>query len=305
MELGALYHRTVERWADCVCAVRDDQWDAPTPCRGWDVRALVNHLTGEDLWTVPLLEGSTIEEVGDRFDGDVLGDDPAGTSVEAAKAATTAVAERLPKGGTVQLSFGETGVAEYLWQLATDHLVHSWDLSAAIGGDRHLDPAVVAGVAGWFAEREELYRSSGAIGPRAISHDGPQGDLLAAFGRDSQWGPNHACAARFIDAFGRGDVDAVMAQVTQDCVFEATGPAPDGVRHEGADAVRAVWAQLFAETRDPLFTEEEHFVAGDRGLLRWTYSWVDDDGKPGHVRGVDVLRFRDGLVCEKFSYVKG
>ena len=305
MELGALYHRTVERWADCVCAVRDDQWDAPTPCRGWDVRALVNHLTGEDLWTVPLLEGSTIEEVGDRFDGDVLGDDPAGTSVEAAKAATTAVAERLPKGGTVQLSFGETDVAEYLWQLATDHLVHSWDLSAAIGGDRHLDPAVVAGVAGWFAEREQLYRSSGAIGPRAISHDGPQGDLLAAFGRDAQWGPNHACAARFIDAFGRGDVDAVMAQVTQDCVFEATGPAPDGVRHEGADAVRAVWAQLFAETRNPLFTEEEHFVAGDRGLLRWTYSWVDDDGTPGHVRGVDVLRFRDGLVCEKFSYVKG
>jgi len=305
MELGALYHRTVERWADCVCAVRDDQWDAPTPCRGWDVRALVNHLTGEDLWTVPLLEGSTIEEVGDRFDGDVLGDDPAGTSVEAAKAATTAVAERLPKGGTVQLSFGETDVAEYLWQLATDHLVHSWDLSAAIGGDRHLDPAVVAGVAGWFAEREQLYRSSGAIGPRAISHDGPQGDLLAAFGRDAQWGPNHACAARFIDAFGRGDVDAVMAQVTQDCVFEATGPAPDGVRHEGADAVRAVWAQLFAETRDPLFTEEEHFVAGDRGLLRWTYSWVDDDGTPGHVRGVDVLRFRNGLVCEKFSYVKG
>lgn len=305
MDLVTLYHRTVERWADCVCAVPDDQWSAPTPCSDWDVRALVNHLTGEDLWTVPLLAGSTIEEVGDRFDGDVLGDDPIGTAVEAAKAATTAVAERLRRGGTVQLSFGETDVAEYVWQLAADHLVHSWDLSCALGADRHLDPAVVAGVAGWFVQREDLYRSSGAIAPRAVSHGGDQSDLLAGFGRDSEWGPNHACVVRLADAFGRGDVDAMMAVVTDDCVFEATGPAPDGVRHEGAEAVRAVWAQMFAETTEPRFTAEEHFVAGDRGLLRWTYSWVDEQGAPGHVRGVDVLRFRDGRVCEKHSYVKG
>jgi uncharacterized protein (TIGR03086 family) len=305
MDLATLYHRTVERWADCVCAVPDDQWSAPTPCNDWDVRALVNHLAGEDLWMVPLLAGSTIEEVGDRFDGDLLGEDPIGTAVEAAKAATTAVAGRLPRGGTVHLSFGETDVAEYVWQLTADHLVHSWDLSAALGADRHLDPAVVGAVAGWFADRADLYRSSGATGPRAISHGGVQSDLLAAFGRDSEWGPNHACVVRLAEAFGRGDVDAMMAVVTDDCVFEATGPAPDGVRHEGADAVRAVWAQMFAETTEPLFTEEEHFVAGDRGLLRWTYSWVDDQGAPGHVRGVDVLRFRDGRVCEKHSYVKG
>ena len=56
--------------------VGEDQWGAPTPCADWDVRELVNHVAGEDLWTAPLLEGSTIEEVGDRFDGDLLGDDP-------------------------------------------------------------------------------------------------------------------------------------------------------------------------------------------------------------------------------------
>lgn len=305
MDLATVHHRTVERWADCVCAVGDEQWSAPTPCRGWDVRSLVNHVTGEDLWTVPLLAGSTIEEVGDRFDGDVLGDDPVAVSLDAAKAATTAVAERLPRGGTVQLSFGETDVAEYVWQLATDHLVHSWDLSAALGTDRHLDPAVVGRVAGWFAGREDLYRSSGSVGARATSHGGLQSDLLAAFGRDSEWGPNHACAVRLLDAFGRGDVDAAMAEMTDDCVFEAAGPAPDGVRHAGADAVRDAWTRMFAETRRPLFAEEEHFVFGDRGLLRWTYSWVDEHGLPGHVRGVDVLRFRDGRVSEKLSYVKG
>jgi ketosteroid isomerase-like protein len=111
--------------------------------------------------------------------------------------------------------------------------------------------------------------------------------------------------AAFSAAFGSGDVEAIMALMTDDIVFEATGPAPDGVRHVGAEAVRAVWVELFGGTRDALFTEEESFVAGDRAVLRWVFSWTGEDGSPGHVRGVDVLTFRDGLVAEKLSYVKG
>ena len=109
----------------------------------------------------------------------------------------------------------------------------------------------------------------------------------------------------FSAAFGSGDVDAIMALMTDDVVFESTGPAPDGVRRQGAEAVRAVWVELFGGTRDALFTEEESFVAGDRGVLRWRFSWTDEHGAGGNVRGVDVLTFRDGLVAEKLSYVKG
>jgi uncharacterized protein (TIGR03086 family) len=305
MDLNTLYHRTVEAWADRVNAVADDQWDAPTPCREWTVRDLVNHVVGEDRWTAPLVHGSTIAEVGDRFDGDLLGDDPVRAALEAAMEATTAVAERLPQGGTVTLSYGAEQVAEYVQQLAADHLVHAWDLAVATGGDPRLDPHLVAEVAGWFAEREQAYRGGGAIGPRGVSHGGAQPDLLAAFGRDADWGTSHAALASFSAAFGRGDVDEIMALMTDDCVFEATGPAPDGVRHEGADAVRAVWVELFSQTRDAAFAEEESFVCGDRGVLRWRFDWTDDDGRPGHVRGADVLRFRDGKVCEKLSYVKG
>lgn len=106
---------------------------------------------------------------------------------------------------------------------------------------------------------------------------------------------------RFTEAFGAQDVDGIMALMTDDVVFEATGPAPDGERHEGAAAVRAVWEALFSETRSPRFETEEFFVGDDeRALVRWRFSW---DG--GHVRGVDVLRLRDGRVCEKLSYVKG
>jgi uncharacterized protein (TIGR03086 family) len=305
MDLNTLYHRTVEAWADRVNAVPPDQWEAPTPCRDWSVRDLVNHVVGEDLWTSPLVRGSTIAEVGDRLDGDLLGEEPVRAALDAAMAATTAVAEALTRGGTVQLSYGEEQLGEYVHQLAADHLVHSWDLAAATGGDLRLDPHLVAEVAAWFAEREEQYRGAGAIDPRGVSHGGAQGDLLAAFGRDGEWGTTHAALARFSSAFGSGDVDAIMALMTHDCVFEATGPAPDGVRVEGAEAVRAVWVELFGGTPDAAFTEEESYAGGDRGVLRWRFDWTEDDGARGHIRGADVLRFRDGKVCEKLSYVKG
>ena len=108
--------------------------------------------------------------------------------------------------------------------------------------------------------------------------------------------------ARFSGAFGAGDVDAIMALMTEDVVFESTTP-PDGERHAGAAAVRGVWEELFGGTPGARFEEEERFVCGDRGVLVWRFSWAGDE--PGHVRGVDVLRFRNGKVAEKRSYVKG
>ena len=187
MELDSLYDRAVEGWSTQLATISADQWGRATPCTEWTVRDLVNHVTGEDLWTVPLVQGSTIEDVGDRFDGDVLGDDASGTALDAAGAAAAAVAARLPSGGSVHLSYGEERLEEYVWQLAADHLVHGWDLAVALGGSPRLDAEVVAGVAGWFADREEMYRSGGAIGPRTGTYDDPQADLLSRFGRDPDW----------------------------------------------------------------------------------------------------------------------
>src|SRR5664279_2198843 len=305
MDIGTLYRRTMENWAVRVNAVAPDQWDDPTPCTDWTVRDLANHVVGEDLWTVPLMRGRTIEQVGDTFNGDVLGADPIATALKAAAEAESVVLETLPSSGKVHLSYGDEEMSEYVCQLAADHLIHGWDIAAGTGGDTRLHPGLVKAVAKWFSEREDIYRSSGAIGPRATLTGNPQTDLLASFGRDAEWGPNHAALAQFSKAFGSGDVDAIMSLMTDDCVFEATGPAPDGVRHEGAVAVRGVWQEVFGQTQNATFSEEESFVCGDRAVLRWRFTWSEPDGSPGHVRGVDVLRIRDGKVAEKLSYVKG
>jgi len=110
---------------------------------------------------------------------------------------------------------------------------------------------------------------------------------------------------RFNEAFGRHDVDGVMAAMTDDCIFENTCPPPDGERYEGQDSVRTFWERFFASCPGSRFTTEEIFAAGDRCVVRWRYDWGGGNGTPGHIRGVDLFRVRGGKVAEKLAYVKG
>jgi uncharacterized protein (TIGR03083 family) len=317
-----LYRRASEEFAARVHRV-GDRWDAPTPCAGWDVRALVRHVVEEERWAVPLLAGATIEEVGDRFSGDLLGRgneagadrstgqsrsespglgspvDPVASFDRANAAALTAVEGSA--ANVVHLLFGDTPRAEYVRQLAADHLVHAWDLARALGEDDALDVEAVEAVRQWFGSSEQAYRDAGVIGSRVpVAADAdPQTVLLAMFGRARAATDALSAVQRFDAAFGAQDVDAIMAAMTPDCVFEDTTP-PDGGRHRGAAAVRAAWEKLFAGSPAGVFTTEEIVVAGDRVVTRWCY-----DFGSGHVRGVDLFTVRDGLVAEKLSYVKG
>ena len=110
---------------------------------------------------------------------------------------------------------------------------------------------------------------------------------------------------RFNEAFGRHDVEGVMASMTDDCVFENTYPPPDGARHVGQAAVRAAWEEFFSSSPGAAFTTEEIFACDDRCVVRWTYNWVDREGIPGYILGVDIFRVEGGKVAEKLSYVKG
>ena len=104
----------------------------------------------------------------------------------------------------------------------------------------------------------------------------------------------------FNEAFGRHDVDAVMALMTDDCIFENTLPPPDGERHAGQADVRRCWEQFFGGTPQARFETEEMVVAGDRAVVRWRFDWGG-----GNVRGIDLFKVRDGKVADKLSYVKG
>ena len=78
-ELIEQFQRAVDGFGRHVHAVKKNQWHDSTPDTEWDVRDLTNHVTVEQLWVPPLVGGSTIADVGDRLDGDQLGDDPLAT----------------------------------------------------------------------------------------------------------------------------------------------------------------------------------------------------------------------------------
>jgi steroid delta-isomerase-like uncharacterized protein len=110
---------------------------------------------------------------------------------------------------------------------------------------------------------------------------------------------------RFNEAFNAHDPEAMMALMTEDCIFENTFPPPDGRRYQGQAAVKSFWEEFFESSPDAQIDIEEIFFCDDRGLQRWVYRWSDSRGAAGHIQGVDVFRFQDGKIAEKLSYVKG
>lgn len=109
----------------------------------------------------------------------------------------------------------------------------------------------------------------------------------------------------FNEAFNQHDVAAMMALMSDDCLFENTSPAPDGAVYTGKEAVRQFWQEFFQQSPQAHIKIEDISGFGHRCIMRWRYDWVDAAGNTGHVRGVDLYQEKDGLICEKLSYVKG
>ncbi|MGV8967220.1 MAG: TIGR03086 family metal-binding protein [Cellulomonas sp.] len=182
-ELLSLHRVNAERFTMLVEAV-GTRWDASTPCTDWSVRDLVNHLTAEQLWAPELLAGRTIAEVGDTFDGDVLGDDPVASWRTAMAAALLSFADKEAQGRTVELSFGTRSAHEYLDQMVTDLAIHGWDLATALHVDETIDPPTVDRLLIEWTDRA-VDLAHPLFGERVPTQptDDPQTKLLAIFGR--------------------------------------------------------------------------------------------------------------------------
>ena len=178
------FRRATDGFMERARKIGADQWAASTPCREWDVRALVNHVGGEWLWVGELMSGKTIADVGSTLDGDVLGDDPVSTVGKGQASAVAAFEAPDAAERTVQLSFGDTPAMEYAQQMAADTVIHTWDLAAAIGSDATLDPDLVDYTYEYMLQVAELWRSGGAFGPACTAQDdSTQAKLLALTGR--------------------------------------------------------------------------------------------------------------------------
>jgi ketosteroid isomerase-like protein len=106
---------------------------------------------------------------------------------------------------------------------------------------------------------------------------------------------------RFNQAFMQHDGSLLDDLIAEDCVMESVEPAPDGTRYVGRDACLEFWQKL-ASNRDGAFTAEDIVAMGEHAIIRWRYHF--GPGLSQSVRGVNVMRVRDGLIIEALGYVK-
>lgn len=109
----------------------------------------------------------------------------------------------------------------------------------------------------------------------------------------------------FADAFNAHDLNAVMAHLTDDCVFEASaGPDANGEKFSGQEQVRKAFEMVFKTYPDAHWGKPKHFISGNRGFSEWLFTGTKADGTKVEVTGCDLFTFRDGKIAIKNSYRK-
>ncbi len=183
--LPDVHARALEVARATVAGIGPDQWALPSTCADWDVRALTNHLVGGNLWVPPLVEGQTIEQVGSRFDGDLLGADP----LRAYDVSATPAAEAFQAPGAmdrmVAVSYGPVPGSVYCGHRFLDVLIHGWDLAESTGQDTNLPADLVEACWDVVAPQREILEGSGMFGTEiSVPADADrQSQLLAVLGR--------------------------------------------------------------------------------------------------------------------------
>ena len=197
MESIALHHQATAAVAPIIARARPTDLALSTPCPGWDLRALLEHMAGQDAGFAAAVRAGDGEDVpAEAFAPRPLGPDAAGTWADAATELDSAFAEAAAEpGSTVWLAeFGrrfplETVVGFHL----LDVLVHGWDVAAALGVAVDYDEELVAAS---LAQAERVptgpvREEPGAPFAPALPHGSrdPWERTLTLVGRNPMWAP--------------------------------------------------------------------------------------------------------------------
>jgi uncharacterized protein (TIGR03086 family) len=185
VDLPEVHARALDCTHGFVAGVAGAQWDQESDCGGWTVRELVNHIVSGNDWAVELAGGKTIEEVGDRLDGDVLGDDPVGAYDRSAAGAAAAFRAPGAMDAPCAVSYGPVPGSVYCGHRFLDVLVHGWDIAVSTGQPTALPPDLVDACLAVLEPQLDMLMASGMFGEMvAVADDAdPQTRLLGVLGR--------------------------------------------------------------------------------------------------------------------------
>ncbi|HXW38668.1 MAG TPA: TIGR03086 family metal-binding protein [Acidimicrobiales bacterium] len=177
-EVGERYGRIADAFDVRLVGIGPEQWDVPTPCNEWDVKALVDHVirTHEQVLAGvggAAAEGQPAAALGDRWSA-------------ATEQVRAALSDPASASTTVSGMFGEQPFESLVSRLlCADTLFHTWDLARATGQDERLDPDGVVMAMEFLTPLDEAIRRPGGFAPKIEPATGadPQTRLLNFGGR--------------------------------------------------------------------------------------------------------------------------
>jgi uncharacterized protein (TIGR03086 family) len=172
-------------FAERLRLVTADDWERPTPCAGWDVRALVNHVVGANRRHTMLLHGASAEAADATRSVDHLGSDPIGAFISTSAELAAAFSEEGALTRTVHHPAGDRSGADLVGMRVLDLAVRAWDLARAIGADDALPSDIVEFLLALVPRFDREWQQGGF--PPAVVDAGtdasPQDRLLQHLGR--------------------------------------------------------------------------------------------------------------------------
>lgn len=187
MDLKELHKKAGKSTGQFIAGIKKDQRKRTSNCSDWSVEELVNHIVEENLWVPKILEGKTVEEVGNRFEGDMLKNNPLRAWKESFAAAHSALEQLDSLEKTVHLSYGDVPTRRYIEERIMDIAIHGWDIAVSTNQKETLNAELTEGVYEIaLPHREEFKELRGSLFANEISVPDTadlQTKLLAFLGR--------------------------------------------------------------------------------------------------------------------------
>jgi uncharacterized protein (TIGR03086 family) len=185
MDIAAAHRKALTSTRAIIAGVRPDQLSEPTVNEGWDVAELLSHIVYGNRWVPPLVSGQTIEEVGDRLEGDQLAGGPLAAYDASAEPAAAAFEAAGALDAPCAVSYGPVPGSVYAGHRFIDVFIHGWDLAAATGQDTTLDADLMQACREIIEPQLEAFRGAGAFaGPLPVPPGATgQTRFLAMLGR--------------------------------------------------------------------------------------------------------------------------
>jgi uncharacterized protein (TIGR03086 family) len=161
-----------------VHAAPADSWGNAAPCEGWTARDVVVHVADNLAGVAAGLSAGEPAKVG--ADDDIV------AAWDNARTAFTAALETGDLNANLPGPFGPMPAEQLIGRLiATDVLVHTWDLARAVGGDESLPADAVAQAYSGLKPMDAMIRQPGVFGPKTEVPEGAsaQTEFLCFLGR--------------------------------------------------------------------------------------------------------------------------